>query len=109
MSPWPFWVSHNLMVDPANCRLVQAGGRVFASTAVTRGPTASVITGASPLTSMPASAAVDVKLPSGLSADALNVAERPYLPHLFLLPFSRQASLQLWLPPMCGQPRRRRT
>jgi hypothetical protein len=57
-------------VDPANCRLVQVGGRVFPSTAVTSSPAASVITGASPLTSRPASAAADVKPPSGLSAAA---------------------------------------
>jgi hypothetical protein len=34
--------THSLMVDPANCRLVQAGGRVFPNTAVTSRPTASV-------------------------------------------------------------------
>ncbi len=68
-----FLRTHNLMVDPANCRLVQAGGRVFPTTAVTSGPTASVITGASPPTSRPASAVADVKLPSGLSAAALSV------------------------------------
>jgi hypothetical protein len=60
-------------VDPANCRLVQAGGRVFSTTVVTSGPTASVITGASPPTSRPASAAAGVKLPSGLPAAALSV------------------------------------
>jgi hypothetical protein len=49
-----FLRAHNLTVDPANCRLVQAGGRVFQTTAVTSGPRASVITGASPPTSRPA-------------------------------------------------------
>ncbi len=65
--------AHNLTVDPANCRLVQAGGRVFLTTAVTSGPTASVITGAAPPTSRPALAAAGVKLPSGLPAAALSV------------------------------------
>jgi hypothetical protein len=68
-----FLRTHNLMVDPASCKLVQAGGRVFPTTAVTSDPTASVITGASPPTSRPASAVADVKLPSGLSAAALSV------------------------------------
>jgi hypothetical protein len=68
-----FLQAHNLTVDPANCRLVQAGGRVFPTTAVTSGPTASVITGASPPTSRPASAAAGVKLPSGLPAATLSV------------------------------------
>jgi hypothetical protein len=68
-----FLQTHNLMVDPSNCRLVQAGGRVFPTTAVTSGPTASVIPGASPPTSRSASAAADIKLPSGLSAAALSV------------------------------------
>jgi hypothetical protein len=62
-----------MMVDPANCRLVQAGGHVFPTTAVTRGPTASVTTEASPPTSRPALGAADVKLLSGLSAAALSV------------------------------------
>ncbi len=60
-------------MDPANCRLVQAGSRVFPTTALTSGPTASVITGASPPTSRPASAAAGVKLPSWLLATALSV------------------------------------
>jgi hypothetical protein len=68
-----FLRAHNLTVDPANCRLVQAGGRVFPTTAVTSGPTASVITGTSAPTSRPASAAAGVKLPSGLPAAALSV------------------------------------
>ncbi len=68
-----FLRAHNLSVDPANCRLVQAGGRVFPTLAVTSGPTASVITGAPPPTSRPASAAAGVKLPSGLPAAALSV------------------------------------
>ncbi len=68
-----FLRAHNLMVYPANCRLVQAGGRVFPTTAVTSGPTASVITGAALLTSRPASAAAGVKLPFGLPAAALSV------------------------------------
>jgi len=68
-----FLRSHNLMVDPANCRLVQAGGRVFPTTAVRSGPTASVMTGASLPTSRPASVAADAKLPSWLSAAALCV------------------------------------
>ncbi len=68
-----FLRAHNLTVDPANCRLVQAGGRVFPTTAVTSGPKASVITGASPPTSRPASAAAGKKLPSGLPAAALSV------------------------------------
>ncbi len=33
-----FLRAHNLMVDPANCRLVQAGGRVYLTTAVTSSP-----------------------------------------------------------------------
>jgi hypothetical protein len=68
-----FLRAHNLSVDPANCRLVQTGGRVFPTSAVTSGPTASVITGAPPPTSRPASAAAGVKLPSGLPAAALSV------------------------------------
>ncbi|MFN9898491.1 MAG: hypothetical protein ACK55Z_06800, partial [bacterium] len=36
-----FLRAHSLSVDPANCRLVQAGGRVFPVSAVTSGPTAS--------------------------------------------------------------------
>ncbi len=68
-----FLRAHKLMTDPANCRLVQAGGRVYPTLAVTSGPTASVITGASSPNSRPASAAADVKLPSGLSAAALSV------------------------------------
>jgi hypothetical protein len=68
-----FLRANNLTVDPANCRLVQAGGRIFLTTAVTSGPTASVITGASPPTSGPASVAASVKLPSGLPAAALSV------------------------------------
>jgi hypothetical protein len=68
-----FLRAHNLTVDPANCRLVPAGGRAFPTTAVMSGPTASVITGASPPTSRPASAAAGVKLPSGLPAAALSV------------------------------------
>jgi hypothetical protein len=67
-----FLRAHNLTVDQANCRLVQAGGRVFPTMAVTSGHTASVITGASP-TSRPASAVAGVKLPSGLPAAALSV------------------------------------
>ncbi len=68
-----FLRAHNLMVDPANCRLVQAGGCVYPTTAVTSGPTASVITGVSSPISRPASAAADVKLPSRLPAAALSV------------------------------------
>jgi hypothetical protein len=68
-----FLRAQNLTVDPANCRLVQAGGRVFPTTAVTSGPTASVITLAAPPTSRPASAVAGVKLPSGLPAAALIV------------------------------------
>jgi hypothetical protein len=68
-----FLQSHNLMGDPANCWLVQAGGHVFPTTAVTSGPTASVITRAPLLTLRPASVAADVKLPSWLSAAALSV------------------------------------
>jgi hypothetical protein len=60
------------MVDPANCRLVQPGGRVFPTTAVKSNPTASVITGASSRISRPASVAADIKLPSGLPAAALS-------------------------------------
>ncbi len=37
--------THSLMVDPANCRLVQASGCIFPTTEVTSGPTASVIMG----------------------------------------------------------------
>ncbi len=48
-----FLRAHNLMVDPAKCRLVQAGGCVLPTTAVTSGPTASVITGASSPISRP--------------------------------------------------------
>jgi hypothetical protein len=40
-----FLRTYSLMVDPANCRLVQASGRIFPAAAVTSGPTASVITG----------------------------------------------------------------
>jgi hypothetical protein len=65
-----FLRAHNLMADPGNCRLVQAGGRIYPTLAVRSGPTASVITGASSPNSRPASAAADVKLPSGLSAAA---------------------------------------
>ncbi len=68
-----FLRAHNLIVEPANCRLVQAGGRVYPTTVVASGPTASVITGASSLISRLALAAADVKLPSGLSAAALSV------------------------------------
>ncbi len=71
-----FLRAHNLTVDPANCRLVQAGGRVFPTTAVTSGPTASVITGTSAPISRPASAAAGVKLPSGLLAAALSVGRK---------------------------------
>ncbi len=68
-----FLRAHNLMVDPAKCSLVQAGSRVYPTTAVTSGPTASIITGASLPISRPVSAAADVKLPSGLPAAALSV------------------------------------
>ncbi len=74
-----FLRAHNLSVDPANCWLVQTGSRVFPTTAVTSGPTASVITGASPPTSGPASAAASVKLPSGLPAAALSVGREASL------------------------------
>ncbi len=105
-----FLRAHNLSVDPANCRLVQTGGRIFPTLAVTSGPTASVITGASPPTSRPASAAAGVKLPSGLPAATLSVAERPPpSPHLVLLYISRQAPLQSSPQPASRQPRRRRT
>ncbi len=86
-----FLGAHNLTLDPANCRLVQAGGHVFPTTAVTSGPTASVITGASPPTLRPASAAAGVKLPSRLPAAALSVGREATSPHLILLHFSRQA------------------
>ena len=65
-----FLRAHNLSVDPANCRLVQTGGRVFPTSAVTSGPTASVIT---------APAAAGVKLPSGLPAAALSVGREASL------------------------------
>ena len=74
-----FLRAHKLTVDPANCRLIQSGGRIFPTTAVTSGPTASVITGASPPTSGPASAAAGVKLPSGLPAAALSVGREASL------------------------------
>ena len=74
-----FLRAHKLTVDPANCRLIQSGGRIFPTTAVTSGPTASVITGTSPPTSGPASAAAGVKLPSGLLAAALSVGREASL------------------------------
>ncbi len=40
-----FLRTHSLMVDLANCRLVQASGCVFPAMAVTSSPTTSVITG----------------------------------------------------------------
>jgi len=75
-----FLRAHNLTVDPANCRLVQAGGCVFPTTAATSGPTASVITGASAPMSRPASVAAGVKLPSGLPAAALSVCRETSSP-----------------------------
>jgi hypothetical protein len=68
-----FLWAHNLMLDPANCRLVQACGCVYPSMAVTSGHTASVITRASSLIWRPASEAADFFLPSGLPAAALSV------------------------------------
>jgi hypothetical protein len=69
-----FLRTHGLKVDATNCRLVHASARVFPTTAVTSGPTASVITEASsPPNSGTALAAAGVKLPSGLSAAALSV------------------------------------
>jgi hypothetical protein len=56
-----------------NLVLVQASGRVFPTTTVTSGPTASVITGASLPNLRPASAAAYIKLPSGLSAAAFSI------------------------------------
>jgi hypothetical protein len=67
-----------MMMDPANCRLVQASGHVFPVMAVTSGLTAKVITGdkllhaSSSSSSGPASVAVDVKVPSGFSAAAMS-------------------------------------
>ncbi len=101
-----FLRAHKLTVDPANCRLIQSGGHIFPTKAVTSGPTASVITGASPPTSGPASAAAGVKLPSGLRV----LAERPpFSPHLVLLNHSWQAPLQPLPPPASRQPRQRQT
>jgi hypothetical protein len=40
-----FLWTHSLMVDLANCRLVQASGRIFPAIAVTTSPNASAITG----------------------------------------------------------------
>jgi len=73
-----FLRTRSLTVGPGTCWRVQASGRVFPATAVTSGPTASVITGTELLpvsswpSSEPPSAAADVKVPSRLSAAALS-------------------------------------
>jgi hypothetical protein len=62
-----------------NCRLVQASARVFPTTTVTSGPTASVITGASLPNLRPASAEAYIKLPSGLSSAAFSIGREASL------------------------------